>query len=281
VPGPDLAAGWIGSEPLTSAALDGKVVVYDFWTYSCVNCVRTLPHLRAWYDRYEDEGLVIIGVHSPEFEFEEDPDNVRRAVDELGVDWPVALDPDLRIWDAFANQYWPAKYVVDRDGALRYVHFGEGAYDETEDVLRKLLGVADDAPRADEHDEAAATPGQSPELYLGSRRGPLPEGTDDFTVPDAQSDGSFALDGRWSVDGESATAVGDGAAIVLRYRGEEVNLVLAGSGSVRVSVDGGAVRTIDVAAADLVNLLQDGPEGDHTMRIEVDPGIAAYAFTFG
>jgi thiol-disulfide isomerase/thioredoxin len=141
VPGPDQADGWIGSEPLTRASLAGSVVVYDFWTYSCVNCVRTLPHLAAWYDRYQADGLVIVGVHSPEFEFEKDRGNVERAVGDLEVDWPVALDPERRVWNAFSNRYWPAKYVVDRDGRLRYVHYGEGAYDETEREIQELLGV--------------------------------------------------------------------------------------------------------------------------------------------
>lgn len=283
VPGPAGAEAWIGSAPLTDEDLDGKVVVYDFWTYSCVNCVRTMPHLRAWYDRYEADGLVIVGVHTPEFEFEKDPANVQRAVDELEVTWPVALDPDMRIWDAFANQYWPAKYVVDRDGALRYVHFGEGAYEETEDVLRELLGVDAGAPRAAEADvePPAPSPDQTPELYLGSLRGPLENGTDDFTVPDPLDLDSFGLEGRWAVEDESVTAVSDDAAIVLRYQGDEVNLVLGGTGSVRVSVDGGSSRTIEVDAEDLVNLLRDGPDGEHTMRIEVDPGVSAYAFTFG
>ena len=127
-PGLGDAKGWINSQPLTPAALKGKVVVYDFWTYSCVNCVRTLPYLRSWYDRYAKDGLVVVGVHSPEFDFEKDHDNVRRAVQRLHVDYPVALDDDMAIWDAFGNQYWPEKYVVDREGHLRYEHIGEGGY---------------------------------------------------------------------------------------------------------------------------------------------------------
>jgi thiol-disulfide isomerase/thioredoxin len=306
VPGPDLAEGWIGSEPLTDASLMGSVVVYDFWTYSCVNCVRTIPYLKAWYDRYHDDGLQIVGVHSPEFEFEKDPDNVRRAVDDLGVDWPVALDPNLRVWNAFGNRYWPAKYVVDRDGALRYYHFGEGAYDEVEDVLRELLGVDPKSPRADDGGSAtgsdAPSGDQTPETYVGGRRGSTasPEGLQDpdgdgssggaadFTVPDEVPVDSFALDGRWDISPEAATALEPGAAIVLRYQGSEVNLVLAAgadasaTNSVTVTVDDGEPRRIDVGGPDLVNLLRDGPDGPHTMRIEAArPGLAAYAFTFG
>jgi thiol-disulfide isomerase/thioredoxin len=302
VPGPDQADGWIDSDPLTGASLAGSVVVYDFWTYSCVNCVRTLPHLAAWYDRYRRDGLVIVGVHSPEFDFEKDPDNVERAVGDLGVTWPVALDPDHRVWDAFGNRYWPAKYVVDRDGRLRYTHYGEGAYDETEDVLRKLLGVDPDSPRADDEDEPdVPNLGQfSPELYVGGARGTtaspqglsdpdgdgIPGGDATFTLPDNLPVDTFALEGAWSIGSESATALAPGAAIVLQYRGQEVNLVLAAGGSaptsVTVSVDGGEPRTVEVGRPDLVNLLRDGPAGDHTMRIEAgSAGLAAYAFTFG
>ena len=302
VPGPDQADGWIDSDPLTRASLEGSVVVYDFWTYSCVNCVRTLPHLAAWYDRYRRDGLVIVGVHSPEFDFEKDPDNVERAVGDLGVTWPVALDPDHRVWDAFGNRYWPAKYVVDRDGRLRYTHYGEGAYDETEDVLRKLLGVDPDSPRADDGDEPdVPNLGQfSPELYVGGARGTtaspqglsdpdgdgIPGGDATFTLPDNLPVDTFALEGAWSIGSESATALAPGAAIVLQYRGQEVNLVLAAGGSaptsVTVSVDGGEPRIVEVGRPDLVNLLRDGPAGDHTMRIEAgSAGLAAYAFTFG
>jgi thiol-disulfide isomerase/thioredoxin len=306
VPGPDRAEGWIGSEPLSAASLRGSVVVYDFWTYSCVNCVRTIPYLSAWYDRYHDDGLEIVGVHSPEFEFEKDPANVGRAVDDLGVDWPVALDPGMRVWTAFANRYWPAKYVVDRDGALRYYHFGEGNYDEIEDVLRELLGVAPDAPRADDGGDdrgtAPAVAEQTPELYVGNLRGVTasPEGLQDpdgdgtsggaadFTVPGELAVDTFALDGRWEIGGESATALEPGAAIVLRYRGAEVNLVLAAgedasaTGAVTVTLDGGPPRRVEVGGPDLVNLLRDGPGGEHTLRVEAeDAGVAAYAFTFG
>jgi hypothetical protein len=169
------------------------------------------------------------------------------------------------------------------------VHYGEGSYDETEDVLRELLGVADDAPRAAAAgpDDAVGTADQTPETYVGSRRGTtaspegLRDGTNSYTVPSSLPPDAFALDGSWTVDPESATAAGPGAAIVLHYTASEVNLVLGGTGSVRVSVDGGPPTTVAVDAHDLFNLLRDGPAGDHTMRIEVDPGIAAYAFTFG
>jgi thiol-disulfide isomerase/thioredoxin len=264
-PAPEVeAVGWLNSPGLRPADLDGKVVVYDFWTYSCVNCVRTMPFLRAWYDRYADEGLEIIGVHSPEFEFEKDHDNVAAAVQDLGVTWPVALDDEMAIWSAFQNRFWPAKYVFDREGRLRYFHAGEGAYDETEDVIRALLGVDEDAPRAEDGQEAEQPPSlpacrepriddercQTPEIYLGSLRGDpsfaspegLTDGGADFTLPDDQPLHSVALDGSWFVDAEAVTAGGGTTAIVLRYVGSEANLVLAppvnGPVEVEVLVDG-------------------------------------------
>ena len=142
VPSVTAAKGWINSPPLTRADLAGKVVLYDFWTYSCINCQRTLPHLKALYDRYKGDGLVIIGVHSPEFDFEKDHDNVARAVEHYGVTWPVALDDDMAIWNAFGNQYWPAEYLTDRQGRLRQVRFGEGDYDSKEDDVRTLARPA-------------------------------------------------------------------------------------------------------------------------------------------
>ena len=163
-PAPALEAkGWINSPPLTPSALTGKVVLYDIWTYSCINCVRTFPYVRAWYDRYRADGLVVVGVHSPEFDFEKVHGNVEDAVKRLNVTWPVALDDDLTIWNAFDNQYWPADYVADRTGELRYSHFGEGDYTNTENVLRTLLGVAPSSPRATAGDEAGDRVGQARE----------------------------------------------------------------------------------------------------------------------
>jgi thiol-disulfide isomerase/thioredoxin len=167
------ADGWLNSRPLGRAELAGKVVVYDFWTYSCVNCVRTLPYLRSWYARYARDGLVIVGVHSPEFDFEKSDTNVTNAVRRLDVTWPVAFDDDLAIWNAFGNRYWPAKYVTDRSSRLRYVHFGEGAYREVEDVLRKLLGVNPGEARATpprDRKSAHVATNITPETYLGTER---------------------------------------------------------------------------------------------------------------
>jgi thiol-disulfide isomerase/thioredoxin len=309
-PRPALAAeGWLNSKPLAPDDLAGKVVIYDFWTYSCVNCVRTLPHLRAWYERYAADGLVIVGVHSPEFDFEKDHDNVARAVNELGVTWPIALDDDMAIWNAFGNQYWPAKYVTDRKGRLRYVHPGEGAYDETEDVLRVLLGVARSSPRAGESptSDDPPTTRQTPETYLGSLRGAtstaqhLVDGTADLKAPDPLAQDSFGLDGRWKITPEYAESVGMGDAVVLRFQAAEVNLVMESADGeplpVTVELDGRPLpasaladgistssgrTSVQVQTADLYGLIKDGPSGAHTLRLIASrPGLRAYAFTFG
>jgi thiol-disulfide isomerase/thioredoxin len=295
VPDAGGASGWLNSPPLTAADLKGKVVLYDFWTYACVNCVRALPHVRAWYATYRADGLVVIGIHSPEFAFEKDPDNVARAVKALKVDWPVALDPDHRIWDAFGNQYWPAKYVLDRDGRLRYYHFGEGNYDETEDVLRSLLGVAKSAPRArEEADTETAGNDQTAETYLGSLHGQSglvsPEktstnGSATYTVPADLRVDKYALDGPWEITDEYAVTGAASAAIVLHYRGTEVNLVMAAPAEavdVTVELDGARQAPVTVAAADLYNVVDHGPKGDHTLRLTASgAGLEAFAFTFG
>ncbi len=311
-PGLEGGRGWINSAPLTGADLAGKVVVYDFWTYSCVNCVRTLPHLRAWWDRYRADGLVIVGVHSPEFDFEHARGNVEDATRRLNVSWPVVLDNDLAIWDRFANQYWPTKYVADRTGQVRNRHIGEGRYEETEDVLRSLLGVDPASPRAT---EAAAENGQpseaqqniTRETYLGTLRGStgarLGRATYPEPGPGSLASGEARLVGDWETDGQSVTARSPGAAIVLSYRAAEVNLVmtdrpLSDPVEVVVELDGAPVppeaRTPDIvvdgSGATVLRVDHDGmyrmvrgeKVGEHTLRLTArGPGTAAFAFTFG
>lgn len=290
-PGLNAARGWLNTEPLSAADLDNKVVVYDFWTYSCVNCVRTLPYLRAWHERYAADGLVIVGVHSPEFEFEKDHDNVREAVERLDVTYPVAFDDEMIIWTQFANQYWPTKYISDRKGRVRYAHLGEGSYGETERVIRELLGVAPSTPRARVPEGTTQGPRNpttpiTPETYLGSLRGT----------------GLARLDGGWSASDEHVTADEPGAAIVLEYRAREVNLVMGSvTGApidVVVEVDGRPLapedRTVHtmvaedgstfvrVQASDLYRLVLGRTVGDHTIRLVASgAGLEAFAFTFG
>jgi len=291
-PGLDGAKGWINTEPLTDADLAGKVVIYDFWTYSCVNCVRTLPHLRALHDRYAKDGLVVVGIHSPEFEFEKDHGNVADAVQRLKVEYPVALDDDMDIWNAFGTQYWPQKFVADRSGHVRYGHIGEGGYAETEAVVRTLLGVSAKSPSASTEESVKASPPPteniSPETYLGTARG----------------SGAATLDGPWTSEPQYVQADAAGAAITLAYSAREVNLVLApgerGADPVDVSVelDGQPLtpeyRTADtkidsegatfvrVTGSDLYRLVLGPSVEQHTIRLTTRaPGLRAFAFTFG
>ena len=295
VPSVTAAKGWINSPPLTRADLAGKVVLYDFWTYSCINCQRTLPHLKALYDRYKGEGLVIIGVHSPEFDFEKDHANVTSAVARYGVTWPVALDDDMAIWNAFGNQYWPAEYLTDQQGRLRQVRFGEGDYDSKEDDVRTLLGVPASAPRAGAAGaDQVVTAALTPELHFGLLFGGasnstspenLTKGTQSYSLPSSLVQDTFALQGVWAVTDQDVETVDANAVFVLRYRGAEVNLVAGASGppvTVSVELDGQPLTTIMVQEHDLYHVVTDGPSDYHTLTFRPQAaGFQAFAFTFG
>ncbi|MDE2307546.1 MAG: cytochrome c biogenesis protein DipZ [Xanthomonadaceae bacterium] len=309
------ATQWLNSPPLSSRSLRGKVVLVDFWTYSCINCIRTLPYVRGWADKYRDHGLVVIGVHAPEFAFEKDPANVARAIRELGVDYPVALDNDYAIWQGFNNEYWPAHYFIDAQGRIRHHHFGEGGYHQSEDVIRQLLAAAGqkNLPTGYVDDnrhgvEAAASddPTRSPETYVGYARAENFAGGRvahdealDYRAPASLATNQWAFDGRWSVRDEYAQLDRADGRIVYRFRGRDLHLVL-GPGSAgkpirfRVRIDGkppGADHGVDtdadgngtVTAQRLYQLVRqaDG-SGERLFEIEfLDPGVRAYAFTFG
>jgi cytochrome c biogenesis protein CcdA/thiol-disulfide isomerase/thioredoxin len=275
---------WFNSAPLTMRGLRGKVVLIDFWTYSCVNCLRTLPHLRAWDAAYRKDGLVILGVHTPEFAFEHDAGNVRSAVERLGVRYPVMQDNAFKTWNAYANQYWPAEYLVDRGGRVRHAHFGEGSYGETEALIRRLLGTG--GARA--HRVADTTPRglQTPETYLGYERidryaGSTlrPDREASYTFPGELSQNGLAYAGRWRVEGERAVA-GEDARLRLHFYARYVYLVLGGRGSVDVLVDGKRTKTVRVGAYKLYTL-REGPAADALLELRFTPGVQAYAFTFG
>jgi cytochrome c biogenesis protein CcdA/thiol-disulfide isomerase/thioredoxin len=308
-PAPEFSgiARWLntpaGEEP-SMRALRGRVVLVDFWTYSCINCLRTLSHLRAWDDRYRAAGLTIVGVHTPEFAFERRESNVRKAIAANGLRYPVGLDNDYDTWTAWANQYWPAKYLVDARGRVRYWHFGEGAYDATERAIRSLLAEAGRTPG---NDPAAAEPAEqpaagvtTPETYLGWERAngfierPQP-GTRDFG--DAQvalRPDRFALRGNWMIEDERAVA-GERARIDARVGARRVFLVMGSPGRerrVRVLVDGrplpdswagedvhGGVAV--VGAQRLYRLVDFGRVERRVVTLEFEPGVAGYAFTFG
>jgi cytochrome c biogenesis protein CcdA/thiol-disulfide isomerase/thioredoxin len=311
------ATGWLNSLPLTAEELRGKVVLVDFWTYSCVNCLRALPYVKAWYAKYKDHGLVVIGVHTPEFAFEKDPVNVRRAVGELGVTYPVALDNDYAIWQGFNNQYWPAHYFIDADGHIRGHHFGEGDYEESERTIRQLLaegGYSDLPPPGMQFDGAVGVQApadeaddQSPETYLGYARaqnfrspgGLTHDRPQSYTAPAALELNQWALEGMWVVDPEKAVLRKSPGRIVYRFHARDLHLVLGpGAGGkpvrFRVQIDGvapGANHGADTDANGngvvkeqrLYQLIRQGAAvGEHVFSIEfLDSDVQAYSFTFG
>jgi hypothetical protein len=316
VPGFDGATGWLNSPPLTLEDLRGKVVLADFWTYTCINWLRTLAYVRAWAERYEDRGLVVVGVHTPEFPFERDIENVRWAANEMRVGYPVALDSDYTIWRAFANHYWPAVYIADAEGAIRHHHFGEGGYAECEMIVQRLLreagrdGVPDDlVSGAGDGFEAQADWAnlESPETYLGYEQGwnlasPRRLELDapaDYTAPDSLRLNQWALSGEWTVERRACVSGGEGARIAFRFHARDVHLVMsprapATSVPFRVLVDGeppGDARGLDVDEQGegtvvhprLYQLIrQQRPIADRTFEIVFgSPGAQAYVFTFG
>ena len=291
---PDFTAieEWINSRPLTMAGLRGKVVLLDFWTYSCINCLRTLPYIRAWYDEYRDDGLVIVGVHTPEFAFEREEGNVRRAVRDQQIEYPVALDNEYGTWQAFQNRYWPAKYFVDRRGRLRYVHFGEGDYEETERVIRTLLAEDASGPLVSDRIEDETPSGkQTPETYLGYQRLDrfvgsrlTPDQEAEYSIPGLVPLHGVAYGGRWTVEDERIVA-GENARLRLSFHGRNVFLVLGTDGdwkTVEVTLDGEPAGTVQVTQDDLYTLARiPGEKRDHVLDLRFSPGTEAYAFTFG
>jgi cytochrome c biogenesis protein CcdA/thiol-disulfide isomerase/thioredoxin len=280
---------WLNSQPLTMRELRGKVVLIDFWTYTCINCLRTLPYLRAWDERYRDRGLVIVGVHTPEFGFEKDTANVRDAIARNHLRYPVAQDNDYGTWNAWGNQFWPAKYLIDSSGEVRYTHFGEGDYDKTEDAIRALL------PDRDLGEEAGRQPGEvpgdaTPETYLGVARAerwnppPVPGIHDYPGTTHALKTDQFALGGRWTLGAEAAEAVRN-ATLRAHVRGKSVYLVLSSRGNrprqVHVLVDGRPERTVTVRRQRLYTLVTRKRSGDYQLALRFEPGVSGYAFTFG
>jgi cytochrome c biogenesis protein CcdA/thiol-disulfide isomerase/thioredoxin len=287
-PAPDFLAihGWINSRPLTMAELRGKVVLVDFWTYSCINCLRTLPHVEAWDRLYRKDGLVIVGVHTPEFAFEHVPSNVRAASRRLGVHYPVALDNEYGTWIAYQNEYWPAKYLIDRKGHVRYAHFGEGEYDTTERNIRLLLGEHQGAPAAARLRDLTPSGPLTPESYLGYERIARyagsklhPDKMARYVLPHALGQNDLAYGGSWRIEAQRIVA-GPEARLRLHFYAAKVYLVLGGKGSVQVLVEGKPARTVAVTADKLYQLVE-GKLRDATLELRFTPGVSAYAFTFG
>jgi thiol-disulfide isomerase/thioredoxin len=316
VPGFDGATGWLNSDPLTAEGLRGKVVLVDFWTYTCINWLRTLGYVRAWAEKYADQGLVVVGVHTPEFPFERDVDNVRQAAKDMRVEYPIALDSDYAVWRAFSNAYWPAVYIADVEGRIRHHQFGEGGYEECERVVQQLLrdagrdGIADDLVSvADDGFEAQADWAnlETPETYLGYEQAQnfaSPDGgaldrPRTYVVPDALRLNQWALSGDWTIQSGASVLNGADGGIAFRFHARDVHLVMGPperdtSIPFTVLVDGkppGAAHGLDVdehgrgtlSQQRLYQLIREpGSIADRTLEITfLAPGVEAYAFTFG
>jgi thiol-disulfide isomerase/thioredoxin len=316
LPGFDGATGWLNSAPLTAEELRGKVVLVDFWTYTCINWLRTLGYVRAWAKKYDDQGLVVIGVHTPEFPFEKDEENVRQAAAAMDVEYPVALDPDYAVWGAFANRYWPAVYIADGEGQIRHHQFGEGGYEECERVIQQLLRDAGHSAVGDDlvsvvpeglEAQADWSNLQSPETYLGHQQAQNFATPDEaefdhprgYAVPERLSLNQWALSGDWALQSGASVLNGTEGRIAFRFHARDVHLVLgppARGTSVpfRVLVDGeppGDACGLDVddqgrgavSEQRLYQLVrQRGSIADRTFEIAFEaPGVEAYVFTFG
>ncbi len=297
---------WLNTDhSLTLEELRGKVVLIDFWTYTCINCIRALPHVNGWYDKYKDKGFVVVGVHTPEFEFEKKTENVEAAIKQYNIHYPVAQDNDYATWNAYSNQYWPAEYLIDATGKIRRTHFGEGQYDETEKAIQDLLKEAGNVVGSDMITISDQTPKTriSPETYLGSKRmqyfypnGNLGNGSKNFNLSENPALNSFSLGGEWNIEDENAVA-SKNAVLQYNFIANKVFLVLrppnGGIGKVKVFLDGkltdnsnwgqdvkDGIVTVDKDR--LYNLIDlRGKTQNHILRLEFESGISAFAFTFG
>jgi thiol-disulfide isomerase/thioredoxin/sulfur carrier protein ThiS len=305
---PELNGGtaWLNSEPLRlSEELRGKVVLIDFWTYSCINCIRTFPYVTQWYEKYKDQGFVIVGVHSPEFEFEKKKENVLQAMSDFDITYPVVQDNEFKIWRAYSNRYWPAHYLIDKEGRVRYTHFGEGKYQETENKIRELLG---EEPMivTDEDSTTAPRRSQTVETYLGYGRaesysyqlGIKIDEAKDYSFEQLIGDDNVALSGRWTVREEHVRAEETNAVMTLNFLAQKVHLVLASKDQtekkVRVLLNGkplpqkywttdmneqGEIVVTGARKYDIIDLGED--YGRYDLDLVFEEGIEAYAFTFG
>jgi thiol-disulfide isomerase/thioredoxin len=312
---PEIGRIWLNSSPLSLRQLRGQAVLIDFWDYTCVNCVRTLPYVQAWHERYKDLGLVVIGVHTPEFTFAQYETNVERGVREFGLTYPIVIDSNRELWTTFANRYWPAKYLIDKEGYLRWAHFGEGAYAETEQAIQELLReispdakLPDITPPVRESDmPGAVCYPPTAELYLGNARGRIgnlsgfvEDQPSEYSFEGPLTEGVFYLQGRWASTREFAALDGAPGKLVLKYSAAGVNLVMASTNgkpiAVEVRQDGQPLTAanqtedvqlrdgksfIDVQNARMYRLLDNHDFGTHTLELLCsEPGLAAFAFTF-
>ncbi|SOX52006.1 cytochrome c biogenesis protein DipZ [Mycobacterium ahvazicum] len=286
--------GWLntpGGKPLDSASVRGKVVLIDFWAYSCINCQRAIPHVVDWYNRYRDSGLVVIGVHTPEYAFERVPGNVASGAAGLHIDYPIAMDNDYATWNAFNNMYWPAEYLIDGNGTLRHTKFGEGDYDGTEKLIRQLLVDANPnvalPPPVNGADTTPKT-NLTPETYLAPDKattyggdGSYQAGTTGFSFPPQLANDKFALRGRWTLDDQGITAESDDAAIRLNYTAKNVFVVVGGTGTITMTRDGKSTATPISGVPTLHEIVSDGGAHRDQFDLQVSRGLQVFSFTFG
>lgn len=301
---PDFISGgqWINSSPLTIESLRGKVVLVDFWTYTCINCQRTLPYLKSWYEKYKEDGLVVIGVHTPEFEFEKNTDNVKEAVEDFKLTYPVMQDNNYDTWSAYSNRYWPAKYLIDKDGVIRYFHFGEGEYDQTEKAIQDLLGASGSQAISNPDYEVNS---KTPELYLGYSRIQYLSSPEEiqkdksasYSSPQAQDSSTFSYQGKWTIGSEYAMPE-KGSKLLLNFDAEDVFLVMRpkeknNSGNISLKLNGKLIPKtaqgkdvdegiVQITKDKLYNLIHFEKAQKAQLEIEfLDNNIQAFAFTFG
>jgi thiol-disulfide isomerase/thioredoxin len=309
-------SGYINSNPITLADLKGKVILVDFWTYSCINCIRTIPYLNAWYEKYADDGLVIVGVHTPEFEFEKDYNNVKAAVEKFGIKYPVALDNEKQTWNTYENRYWPRKYLIDSEGYIRYDHIGEGAYAETEKVIQSLLTERTEYMGANSAiDQSISNPEgaqsvnfdriNTPELYFGYQYASMPLGNSEgykpdqvvkYTIPDDTKivPNRIYLAGQWKNNADHMELQNEVGRIVLSYSAKALNIVAGSSGELRILEDNSQPDdssrgtdvsedgTVKINGQRLYNVVMHKEYGNHQIAIDViGRGFQIYTFTFG
>ncbi|MBP6979872.1 cytochrome c biogenesis protein DipZ [Candidatus Curtissbacteria bacterium] len=302
IKGPELIEGgeWFNSSPLTLEALKGKVVLVDFWTYSCINCQRTFPYLKNWWSKYEDDGLVIIGVHAPEFEFEKNPENVKKALSDFGITYPIMQDNDFETWRAYGNRYWPAKYLINKDGDVVYTHFGEGKYDEMEKKIQELLLESGVEVKDEVNNQEGKIFSRTPEIYLGSLRVQYLDSPEQiiegkkmlFSRPKNLYENYFAFEGNWTMMKEYSLA-DKGSKLVLNFEAKEVFLVArpkGNSGTIQVLLDekyqafgeDNKNGVVNINSDRLYKIINLPSAGRHELRIDFnDDQVEVYAFTFG
>lgn len=305
-------SGYVNTEPITMADLKGKVVIVDFWTYSCINCIRTIPYLNAWYDKYSDDGLVILGVHTPEFDFEKNYGNLQTAVEKFGIKYPVVQDNTMSTWKVYSNHYWPHKYIVDYEGYIRYDHIGEGSYNETESVIQGLLKerVASLGMKSNIDGDIVSPENAvgvnfnrilTPELYLGYSFGGevgnkerlVPNGITTFSLPNDLVSNKVNLQGIWKGNSDNAELISDTGKVVLSYGAKVVNIVAAGDSKLTIKLDGEVLGSasygndahdgmVNVSEERLYSLVSAEDYGKHVIEIDVTgKGFRLYTFTFG